>query len=68
MSVNVDEQILTAVRSIASATRALVRAASDVEGDLVARGKVCSLSTIVGYAKIDFIFFRKACYLIFALC
>ncbi len=40
MNLNFDEQILEAAKSIASATAALVKAASAAQRELVAQGKV----------------------------
>lgn len=40
-SLNFEEQILEAAKSIAAATSALVKAASAAQRELVAQGKVC---------------------------
>ena len=41
MTLNFDEQILEAAKSIAAATAALVKSASAAQRELVAQGKVC---------------------------
>lgn len=44
-SLNFEEQILEAAKSIAAATSALVKAASAAQRELVAQGKVCVIPT-----------------------
>lgn len=51
MSLNFEEQILEAAKSIASATAALVKSASAAQRELVAQGKVsqmgCNFHTVL---------------------
>lgn len=44
MSLNFEEQILEAAKSIASATAALVKSASAAQRELVAQGKVSQIN------------------------
>ena len=52
-SLNFEEQILEAAKSIAAATAALIKAASATQRELVAQGKVSSASTAGQWEVMD---------------
>ena len=54
MTLNFDEQILEAAKSIAAATAALVKSASAAQRELVAQGKVIITESFINKIKVLF--------------